>query len=102
MRIALLKRQIKLWLILRIVQIPLWALLLLISPELHGDSIRKRLAEPQLAVVLLAAAIGLFEVRRHHELILAGNLGITWRQVAAILITPSVCMETLIVLIGRL
>ena len=102
MRIALVKRQIELWLILRVVQIPLWLLLLLISPELHGDPIRKRLTEPQLAVVLLAAAIGLFEMRRRHELILVGNLGISWTQVAAILVVPSVCMETLIVLIGRL
>ena len=97
MRRALLKRQIELWLALRIIQVPL---VLLAGPP--GDPIVKRLAEPQPAVVLVAAAIGLFELRRRHELVLAGNLGITTSQIAAILIVPGAIIETAIALFGSL
>jgi lipopolysaccharide export LptBFGC system permease protein LptF len=95
MRIALLRRQIELWLALRAIQVPL-----LLFVYVGGDPIRKRLAEPQPAVVLVAAAIGLFEMRRHHEFIIVGNLGITWRQLAAILILPGAIIEAAIALLG--
>jgi hypothetical protein len=97
MRLALLKRQLVLWLAVRAVQIPV---LLLAAPP--GDSIFRRLSAPQPAVVLVAAALGVIELRRRHELILMGNLGITRTQVAAILIVPSLIIETLIALLGSM
>ncbi|MFI5244741.1 MAG: hypothetical protein ACHQQR_05905 [Gemmatimonadales bacterium] len=97
MRLALLKRQIVLWLAVRAIQVPV---LLLAAPP--GDSILMRLSAPQPAVVLVAAALGVIELRRRHELLLIGNLGITRMQVAAILIVPGVIIETVIGLLGRL
>src|ERR1035437_3191517 len=97
MRLALLKLQLVLWLAVRAVQIPV--LLLAVPP---GDSIFRRLSAPQPAVVLVAAALGVIELRRRHELILMGNLGITRTQVAAILIVPSLIIETLIALLGSM
>jgi hypothetical protein len=97
MRLALLKRQIFLWLIVRAIQVPV---LLLAGPP--GDSIWARLSVPQPAVVLVAAALGVIELRRRHEQILMGNLGITRMQVAAILIVPSLIIETVVALLGRL
>jgi len=97
MRLALLKRQLALWLVVRIIQVPV---LLLAGPP--GDSAWARLSVPQPAVVLVAAALGVIELRRRHEQILIGNLGITRIQVAAILVVPSLLIETLIALIGSL
>ena len=97
MRLALLKRQLVLWLLVRIIQVPV---LLLAAPP--GDSIFRRLSAPQPAVVLVAAALGVIELRRRHELILMGNLGISRTQVAAIVIVPGVIIETVIALLGSL
>src|ERR1035437_5268549 len=97
MRLALLKRQIVLWLLVRIIRVPV---LLLAAPP--GDSSLRRLSGPQPAVVLVAAALGVIELCRRHELILMGNLGISRTQVAAILIVPSLIIETLIALLGSM
>jgi hypothetical protein len=97
MRRALFKRQLFLWLAVRAVQVPV---LLLAAPP--GDSMLMRLSAPQPAVVLVAAALGVIELRRRHELLLIGNLGITRMQVAAILIVPGLIIETAIGLLGRL
>jgi lipopolysaccharide export LptBFGC system permease protein LptF len=97
MRFALLKRQLFLWLAVRALQVPV---LLLAAPP--GNSIARSLSAPQPAVVLVAAALGVIELRRRHELILMGNLGITRTQVAAILIVPSLLIETVIALLGNL
>jgi hypothetical protein len=99
MRIALLKRQIELWLALRCIQAPL---LFLFPAGPAAGSIAKRMAEPQMSVVLLAAAIGWLELRRRHESILIGNLGITQTQVAAILIGPGLIAELAIGLLGSI
>ena len=92
MRIALLTRQIELWLAVRAIQGAL-SLLLVNAPA-------SRLAEPQPGVALVAAAVGLVELHRRHERIFAGNLGITRAQVAAILIAPGAIIEAAIGLLG--
>jgi hypothetical protein len=97
MRLALLTRQIVLWLAVRVIQVPV---ILLAGPP--GDPILRRLSAPQPAVVFLAAILGLLELRRRHELILMGNLGISRLQVAAIVIVPGVIIETVIALFGSL
>ena len=97
MRLALLKRQLVLWLAVRLIQVPV---LLLAAPP--GDSILRRLSAPQPAVVLVAAALGVIELRRRHEVILAANLGITRMQLTALFIVPGVIIESAIALLGSL
>lgn len=97
MRLALLKRQLVLWMAVRAIQVPV---LLLAGPP--GVSVFDRLSVPQPAVVLVAAALGVIELRRRHEVILMGNLGISKTQVAAIVLVPGLIIEAVIGLLGSL
>lgn len=97
MRTALFKRQFALWLAVRLIQVPV---LLLASPP--GESIWARISVPQPAVALVAAALGVIELRRRHEMILAGNLGVSKMELTAIFLVPGVIAEMVIGLLVRL
>ncbi len=93
-RAALVKRQLTLWLLLRLT----YASLIFLRYGLASAT--ELLRTPQAAGALDAAAAGWAEVRRRRERVLLGNLGVSQLELVAIWIVPPVICESLIALFG--
>jgi hypothetical protein len=89
MRTALLLRQSVLWLVVRIAHAVVAALAVDAPDVVAANAV----LQPQPAVVLLCAVLGVVELWRRGERQLIGNLGIDQWQLAVILAGPALCAE---------
>lgn len=94
MRTALLLRQSVLWLVVRIAHAVV-ASVAASSPEITAAN---AILQPQPAVVLLCAVLGVVELLRRGERQLIGNLGIDNWQLATILTAPALSAELVVAL----
>lgn len=91
MRTALLLRQSVLWLVVRIAHaVVAWVAASSGSPEVIASN---AVLQPQPAVVLVCAILGVVELWRRGERQLVGNLGIDHWQLAAVLTGPALFAE---------
>jgi len=95
---ALLKRQVALWLLVRFGKFFFRSMIL----STTGVVVGTRFLQIDAATILVSAALGLLEIGIRRERIILGNLGISWAQVTTILIVPGVLLEVAVSLAGRL
>ncbi len=95
MRLALLWRSVLLWLLVRLAHGLFLRGFAVADPAYHA-----RLTDPQPAVVLVCAVMGLIEFRRRRERVLAGNLGISATQLAGVIALPAFVLEAAIAVAG--
>ena len=94
MRTALLLRQSVLWLLVRGAHaVVAWVAASSAAPEVIASN---AVLQPQPAVVLVCAGVGVVELWRRGERQLVGNLGIDQWQLAAILLGPPLCAELVV------
>lgn len=96
MRLAIVVRQLGLWVLLRAVHATVAA----VVGVAGGGPVLSPIRQPQPAVVILCVALGVVETLRRHERVLLGNLGIDWKQLACLMAGPALAMEGAIGAIG--
>lgn len=97
MRFALLVRQVWIWLLVRVAQALVGAMV-----GMGGDvPLLTAIQQPQPAAVLICFALGVVEIKRRGERNLLGNLGIGWKQLVALLAGPALIAETLVGIAGQ-
>jgi hypothetical protein len=96
MRSALLVRHLWIWALVRGVHAVVGAA----AGTAGGVPILSGIRQPQPAVVLVCAALGIVEVLRRRERILLGNLGIGWRELAALIAGPALVVEAAVGVVG--
>jgi len=97
MRFALIVRQLWLWVLIRAGHALIGA-----TAGTGGDlPLLSAMRQPQPAVVLICAALGLVEMHRRRERNILGNLGIDWKQLAGLLAGPALAAEAVVGMSGR-
>lgn len=96
MQRALMRRQIALWVLTRLV----FFVVLAVAASSREERAANNIWHMQPAVVLLAAILGGVDIVRRGERILLGNLGIGRSRLAALLAGPPAVAECLVAVVG--
>lgn len=97
MRFALFVRQLWIWVLIRGAH----ALIGAVAGVGGGLPLLSAIRQPQPAVVLICAALGVVEMRRRRERNMLGNLGIGWKQLVGLLGGPALAAEAVVGMTGQ-
>lgn len=97
MRFVLIVRQLWIWVLIRGAH----ALIGAVAGTGGELPLLSAIRQPQPAVVLICAALGVVEMHRQRERNFLGNLGVGWRQLAGLLAGPALAAEAVVGMSGR-